>query len=157
MKTNKQKAFTLIELLVVISVVALLSVIALVSLNNARIKARDTKRMNDLKIISKAIEMYYIDEGDYPVEDGSESNNCGYPGILSSGGRICDGAFKGDSYTYIDLLPQDPINDEYYFYAVKGGYDTPCIWVNLEGNTETLSCQMGNCKISEYRSKPDCE
>jgi len=45
----KQKGFTLIELLVVIAIIGLLSTMAVVSLNSARAKARDAKRLNDVK------------------------------------------------------------------------------------------------------------
>jgi len=54
---RKQKGFTLIELLVVIAIIGLLSTLAVVSLNNARAKARDAKRVSDLKQISTLIEM----------------------------------------------------------------------------------------------------
>ena len=49
--------FTLIELLVVIAIIGLLSTMAVVSLNSARGKARDAKRVSDVKQISNLIEM----------------------------------------------------------------------------------------------------
>ena len=64
-----KSAFTLIELLVVISIIALLSTLSVVSLNNARQKARDTRRVADIKQIQTALEMYAINRTDglYPV------------------------------------------------------------------------------------------
>ena len=61
--TNK-KGFTLIELLVVIAIIGLLSTLAVVSLNNARGKARDARRVSDVKAIQTAIELYKADSND---------------------------------------------------------------------------------------------
>ena len=49
---QNKKGFTLIELLVVIAIIGLLSSIAVVSLNGARAKARDAKRVSDVKQLS---------------------------------------------------------------------------------------------------------
>ncbi len=54
---KNKKGFTLIELLVVIAIIGLLSTLAVVSLNGARAKARDAKRVSDVKQISTLIEM----------------------------------------------------------------------------------------------------
>jgi prepilin-type N-terminal cleavage/methylation domain-containing protein len=67
MKINN-KGFTLLELLVVIAIIGLLSTFAIVSLNSGREKARDTKRLSDMKNLQTAMEFYYDDEGDYNVE-----------------------------------------------------------------------------------------
>jgi prepilin-type N-terminal cleavage/methylation domain-containing protein len=56
----KRKGFTLIELLVVIAIIGLLSTLAVVSLNGARSKARDAKRLSDVKAISTAIELSLV-------------------------------------------------------------------------------------------------
>jgi len=65
MKHNK-KAFTLIELLVVIAIIGLLSTLSILALNQARARARDAKRIADVKQIQTALELYYNSEGDYP-------------------------------------------------------------------------------------------
>lgn len=65
MKTNKQ-GFTLIELLVVIAIIGLLSTLSILALNQARARARDAKRISDVKQIQTAVELYYNDMGVYP-------------------------------------------------------------------------------------------
>lgn len=80
----KRKGFTLIELLVVIAIIGLLSTLAVVSLNSARGKARDAKRVSDVKQLSMIIEMENIDSSDgyniFPEgcdEAGELTINCG--------------------------------------------------------------------------------
>ena len=58
MRHYKQNGFTLIELLVVIAIIGLLSTLAVVSLNGARAKARDARRVADLKAVQSALELY---------------------------------------------------------------------------------------------------
>lgn len=51
----ESKGFTLIELLVVIAIIGILSTVVLASLNSARQKGRDARRLEDLKSIANAI------------------------------------------------------------------------------------------------------
>lgn len=71
---EKQKGFTLIELLVVVAIIGILSSVILVSLSSARSKARDSKRVQDMKQIELALDMYLDDYGSYPADDG---DGCG--------------------------------------------------------------------------------
>jgi prepilin-type N-terminal cleavage/methylation domain-containing protein len=67
MKKHSQKGFTLIELLVVITIIGLLSSLAVVSLNTARVKARDALRKADMAQMRTALSLYYMDHNGYPV------------------------------------------------------------------------------------------
>lgn len=66
MKKNK-KGFTLIELLVVVAIIGLLSTLSILALNTARARARDAKRVADVRQMQTALEMYFNDMGVYPV------------------------------------------------------------------------------------------
>lgn len=108
MKNNKP-GFTLIELLVVIAIIGLLSTLSILALNTARARARDAKRIADVRQIQTALEMYYNDMSDYPPTVGSMTP--GLP-IFSSNGTFlrqipapptpADGADCGSptAYTY---------------------------------------------------------
>jgi len=63
---DKKQGFTLIELLVVVAIIGLLSTLSIVALNNARARARDARRVADVKQIQTALELYYNDNGSYP-------------------------------------------------------------------------------------------
>ncbi len=66
---RQKKGFTLIELLIVIAIIGLLATLAIVSLTTAQRKARDTKRVADVKSIQSAMELYYSDNAAYPTPD----------------------------------------------------------------------------------------
>lgn len=91
MKHNK-KGFTLIELLVVIAIIGLLSTLSILALNSARARARDAKRIADVKQIQTALELYYNDAGDYPAT-----------GSITPGAAI---AYRGN--TYLAAIPTPP-------------------------------------------------
>lgn len=87
-----KSGFTLIELLIVIAIIGILSALAVVALGKSRITARDVKRLADIKQIATALELYYSDNGNYPV-------------IITPGNslRSTDGLT-----TYMDKIPSNP-------------------------------------------------
>lgn len=60
------RGFTLIELLVVIAIIGVLASVVLASLNSARRKSRDARRVADIKQMQLALELYFDANGEYP-------------------------------------------------------------------------------------------
>ena len=59
---NRKSGFTLIELLVVISIIGVLTGMAAFNFQQARERARDVQRKNDLKQLQNALESYKNDQ-----------------------------------------------------------------------------------------------
>lgn len=91
--TNRQQGFTLIELLVVIAIIGILSSVVLASLNSAREKSRDARRISDVKQLQLALELYFDSNSEYPQASSS---------------------LAGD---YIAALPLDPLDNATYNYT----------------------------------------
>ncbi len=64
---DSKRGFTLIELLVVIAIIGILSSVVLASLNSARRKGRDARRVADVKQLQLALELSYDANGEYPA------------------------------------------------------------------------------------------
>lgn len=84
-RLKRLKGFTLIEVLVVIIIIGILTTVSIVALNSSRVKARDSRRLSDIKQLQTALELYNADEFNY-----SQAITPGQPLIgLSSKKLIC--------------------------------------------------------------------
>ncbi|HPA45329.1 MAG TPA: prepilin-type N-terminal cleavage/methylation domain-containing protein, partial [bacterium] len=61
-----RRAFTLIELLIVVAIIGILAAIAVPNFLNARVRAKIAKVDSDQNALSKALEMYLLDNNSYP-------------------------------------------------------------------------------------------
>jgi prepilin-type N-terminal cleavage/methylation domain-containing protein len=64
--TRKKTAFTLIELLISITIISLLVTISIISSSEVRRNSKDAKRLNSVKQLQLALELYRRDIGAYP-------------------------------------------------------------------------------------------
>lgn len=138
-RTNKSaRGFTLIELLVVIAIIGLLSSIILASLNSARIKSRDARRLADFKQVQTALELYYNDNTTYPTTaSGGTTMTSSLGSILAPG--------------YIQSVPKDPSRADTsstgYLYCSTDGQSYAMLADLEKTNTWCVVSQgiSGNC------------
>lgn len=116
MKTSYKRGFTLIELLVVIAIIGILSSIVLASLNSARKKGRDARRVSDVKQIQLALELYYDAHSNYPTAAQYDAD------LVSEG--------------FISVVPKDPSTNVAYTYAALGS-GTTCSNYHVGATLET--------------------
>ncbi|MBI5005119.1 MAG: prepilin-type N-terminal cleavage/methylation domain-containing protein [Candidatus Lloydbacteria bacterium] len=120
---KKNKGFTLIELLVVIAIIGILSSVVLASLNTARQKSRDAKRVADIKQLQLALELYFDANRAYPT---------------ATNGLVSDLVSALVTPGYIPSLPADPLNTGVYVYKYTG-ISTGCLSYHMGTQLEGIS------------------
>ena len=152
-RRRARAGFTLIELLVVIGIIGVLASVVLASLNSARKKARDARRVSDIKQIQLALELHFdsVVPNAYPATAGVvaalEGNNCG--------GSAC-----------IVKYPLDPLNTApqvYTYgstavttYTVKTVLESggnPVIATSVEGTFDGVDCLVAT-NATRYCIRP---
>lgn len=134
MKKMNKKGFTLIELLVVVAIIGLLSTLAVVALGNARQKARDARRLSDLKQMQTAFELYYTDQTAYPSGSGVTLGAGNYACLNSTGFDA-----TGCASPYMGQVPADPLSTQSYVYTVASGTNSYTVTATLETTMSGLS------------------
>jgi len=112
--------FTLIELLVVIAIIGILSTLAVVSLGSARIRARDSKRVADMRSLQSALEVFYTDRGTYPVlataGNIEEMYLCNTAGVTAFSPSPC-----APPANQLMRVAKDPVAAQVYTYTSATG------------------------------------
>lgn len=130
-KAGSSKGFTLIELLIVVAIIGILAAIAVPNFLNAQIRAKVARAVSDLKMLETTLEMYRLDNTDYPPWGGLHPNELRYLRLttpisyMSSIPRdpffsdiSADAANWGSAYDYVSVMSS----------ASSGDFNWDCLW-----------------------------
>lgn len=109
---KNQKGFTLIEILVVVMILGLLISLAAPRLIGRTDDAKVVKARADIAAIEQALNLYKLDNGEYPTSDESLEALVEEPNGGNSARKWRDGG-------YMERVPLDPW-DGPYLYAADG-------------------------------------
>lgn len=136
---KSKKGFTLIELLVVIAIIGILASVVLASLNSARKKSRDARRIADVKQVQLAEEMYFDTLRSYAsaltglaptyipaIPVAPSPGSYAYAAVDSAGGA-CDGTAADPCMNYVI---QVQLEEE----------TNPALASDVDGTVLTLNC-----------------
>lgn len=139
MKNSHKNGFTFIEMLVVVSILVVLISISVFIFRNISAESRDTKRVNDIKQIQLALDMYRKESGSYPqtITLGSELIN-------TSTGTV-----------FLKKIPANPTPkddgdcpDQEYQYTYTSSTDTYTLSFCISNSTGDLSAGNYQANIS---------
>ncbi len=166
---KRTSGFTIVELLIVIVVIGILAAITMVAFNGVQERARDAQRAQDVKTIVKALEVYYLDVGHYPMSQCGSSCPAGKK-INSSWATTSDGTWsileEALVPKYISALPSDPLASTDDAAGIYGGFNydyvVPGSWCNatwgqmylLTYNLEAATTQERNINGCSSGAQP---
>jgi general secretion pathway protein G len=103
-----EDGFTLVELMVVIVIIGLLATVVIVNVLPTRDKAMQEKARADIALIEQGLEMYRLDNFNYPTAEQGLAALQAPPANLAQPDRYRQGG-------YLKRLPNDPWGKPYQF------------------------------------------
>ena len=142
---RRNEGFTLIELLVVIAIIGILASSVLVAMGGARAKARDARRISDLRQINLAMEMCYDDVTCAEAEQ--------YP-VTSVGANTLTTIDSDGTPLYL-ILPKDPLDvspQQYTWTANSANQQLYCVYVKIENVANDYFCSSERGTLNKVYS-----
>lgn len=100
---KENKAFTLIEMLIVVAIIGILSTVIFISATTGKNRSRVAKAVSDIDVVKKAVGLYKINTGFWPISFDSNTTKANNPLMT----QPATGA-SGWGGPYLDSVPKHP-------------------------------------------------
>ncbi|MDH5545708.1 MAG: type II secretion system major pseudopilin GspG [Gammaproteobacteria bacterium] len=141
---SKSAGFSLIELMVVIVILGILAAVVVPRVMDRPDTARIAKAKQDIRTLEAALNLYKLDNFNYPSTDQGLESLVQKPSGTPEPRNWKDGG-------YIDRLPKDPWGNEYQYLipGVNGSFDIYSFGADgVEGGDE-INADIGNWNLDE--------
>ncbi len=140
---RREEGFTLVELMVVVVILSILATIVVPKIMSRPDQAREAKVQQDIRVLSAQLDLYRLDNFNYPTTDQGLEALVTRPVDLPNGAKWKEGG-------YLDRLPKDPWGQS-YLYLQPGthgsAYDLYSLGADgVAGGTE-VNADIGNWNL----------
>lgn len=141
---HKSRGFTLIEIMVVIVILGILAAVVVPRVMDRPDAARVTKAKQDIRTLEGALNLYKLDNFNYPSTDQGLDALAAQPSGTPEPRNYKEGG-------YIDRLPKDPWGTEYQYLnpGVNGSIDIYSLGSDSTEGGEGVAGDIGNWNLDE--------
>lgn len=141
---KKASGFTLIEVMVVIVILGILAAVVVPRVMDRPDTARITKAKQDIRAMESAMELYRLDNFNYPSTDQGLEALVTQPSGSPEAKNWKDGG-------YMKRVPKDPWGNEYQFLnpGVNGSIDIFTYGADGEEGGEEMNADVGTWNLDE--------
>lgn len=138
-RSSRQRGFTLIEIMVVVVILGILAAVVVPRIMDNPDKARVTKARQDIRVLESTLNMYRLDNFNYP------STQQGLDALAQKpSGEPEPPNYKAGGY--VKSLPKDPWGNPYQYLqpGVRGEFDLFSLGSDGRPGGEGIAADIGN-------------